>query len=270
MNSFVKAIDLYFHDLMALSEIDYGDKNYSKYIILGRSRVGTNMLRSILNRHNSIISYGELFRNVGEVGWGLRYYWDNKVNLFGEDIFLQNRPIEFLDKRIYKNYRKNISAVGFKLFYYHARNDNWLKIWDYLYQNGVNIIHLKRKNLLRVHLSRQLAEKTGGWTNKTYNELIRLDPEQCKNDFERTLRWWDEAKTFFDKQQMLELWYEDLVSNQDYWIQEILRFLDVKNSNSTLVPKTKKQASKNSKEMIKNYAELKNYFMGTRWEYLFD
>ncbi len=74
MNSFFKALQLYVYDFLDLIHLNSDNRNYTKFIILGRSRVGSNMLRSILNGHRGIISFGELFRRQGEVGWGIPYY----------------------------------------------------------------------------------------------------------------------------------------------------------------------------------------------------
>ena len=42
---------------------------YGRFIILGRSRVGSNFLRSLLNAHSQIEVYGEIFRNREAMDW---------------------------------------------------------------------------------------------------------------------------------------------------------------------------------------------------------
>lgn len=270
MKKISKALKLYANDILHSISSNIGNQGYTKFIILGRSRVGSNLLRGLINDHNKAIAYGEIFRKQGEVGWDMTYYRHNQINLFQEDEYLKQEPIDFLDDHIYKNYINDVVAVGFKLFYYHAKQEEWKKIWSYLKNENVKVIHLKRRNLLRVHLSRELAGRSGNWQNKKYNSAISLNPEKCAWDFKRTERWWKEYDDLFKENDLLEVWYEDLVRDRDVWVQNILSFLDVNDSHQNLQPTTKKQSQKKASELIKNYDSLKREFMGTKWEYLFE
>ena len=40
----------------------YGHTDYARFIVLGRSRVGSNLLRGLLNAHPAIEAYGEIER----------------------------------------------------------------------------------------------------------------------------------------------------------------------------------------------------------------
>ncbi len=44
---------------------------YTKYILLGRSRTGSNFLRGLLSSHDQIVCYGELFSNYHKLRGGL-------------------------------------------------------------------------------------------------------------------------------------------------------------------------------------------------------
>ncbi len=175
-----------------------------------------------------------------------------------------------MQKRIFKNYPDHIHAVGFKLFYYHAKQDNWTQVWDYIKDEEVKIIHLKRRNLLKVHLSRELAERTGNWVNKKYNAVIALDPQKCARDFERTERWWSEYDSYFGNSILLEVWFEDIVADGDLWIAKIMDFLDISSPEKKLTPTTKRQSAKSASGLISNYEEVKKKFIGTKWEHLFE
>lgn len=122
-----------------------GSKKYDKFLILSRSRTGSNLLRSLLSSHPDVICLGEIFGSVG-----------NEVK---NDII--KSPIKYLKRIAFGYHKKNIKSVGFKIFYYHPEFKCSTNIWNYLEnQNNIKIIHLKRKNILRTILSRKIAGKT--------------------------------------------------------------------------------------------------------------
>jgi hypothetical protein len=137
-----------------------GHKHYRRFIILGRGRSGSNFLRGLLNSHNHIIVFGELFNFCDSIGWEFPDY----------DRFLQNRrlislmrhnPAQFLDQHVFKRFPKSILAVGFKLFYYHAQDDSRKTLWPFIKnQTDLRIIHIKRNNALKVLLSEKRAFQT--------------------------------------------------------------------------------------------------------------
>lgn len=270
MDNLYKAIRLHGIDLANAIFSQYGQKEYRRFIILGRSRVGSNMLRSLLNTHNNLYCFGELFRHRGEVGWDTRYYRHRLLDLFSEGKFLQDRPIDFLSQKIFKRYPAAIQAVGFKIFYYHALDPEWKDVWTYLKENNIHIIHLKRRNLLQVLLSKKLAETSGNWTGKSYGDVkLHLDPATCSEEFQKTEQWWEEFDEFFRYNNSLEVWYEDLAVDVKSETGRIFDFLGVQADERTIQPSTRKQRKTPPDERIENFEELKNYFQGTKWESFF-
>jgi LPS sulfotransferase NodH len=96
----------------------YGSKEYTRFIILSRSRTGSNFLRGLLNAHSKVIAYSEMFKNNQVIEWGFPGYNDTKATL----ALFQKDSVEFLEKKVFTKYPRKTAAVGFKLFYYHAND----------------------------------------------------------------------------------------------------------------------------------------------------
>jgi hypothetical protein len=56
------------HDLYQALGSAYLHRDYTRFIILGRSRSGSNYLRGLLNSHRRIVAFGELFRSDEAIG----------------------------------------------------------------------------------------------------------------------------------------------------------------------------------------------------------
>ncbi len=139
-----------------------GHPDYKKFIILGTARTGSNFLRSLLNSHKHVIAFGEIFSDYNAIDWQLPVYKFRSNRVL---TLIQNDPTAFLESKVFRNYPRYVSAVGFKIFYNHAQNENWKPVWLHLKDMGVRVIHIKRKNLLKTYLSEQKAFKTGEWIN---------------------------------------------------------------------------------------------------------
>lgn len=250
-----------------------GQADYTRFLVLGRSRVGSNLLRGLLNDHSQIVVLGELFQNKDEIGWAMEGFPTNGRT---KSMFL-HQPVNFLEQKVWRNYPEGVTAVGFKLFYYHARDPAWAPVWDVLRADtALKIIHIKRRNILKTHLSRQTAMVSDKWVktkqttakNGTTPGKITLDYDACLADFENTRHWETEADAFFVDQAKIELFYEDL--SQD-WAQQIKRvqtFLGVPLAD--VRPQTHKQRSQPLRESIANFDTLKEQFANTDWAAFFE
>jgi LPS sulfotransferase NodH len=246
----------------------FGHKDYTRFMILSRSRTGSNYLRGLLNAHSKIIVYSELFKNNALIEWGLPGYTNTNHTL---ELF-QNDPVAFLEKKAYRKYPRQIAAVGFKLFYYHARDSKWGILWPYLGNSKeIRIIHLKRKNILETHLSRQRALVTDKWANvsgdKEAQPTIPLNYEECLQDFVQTRAWERENDEYFSQHPLMGVYYEELASDYQREMEGIQAFLGV--DSEPVAPQTFKQATLPLSKSITNYFELKKQFSGTPWEDFF-
>ena len=121
-----------------------GQREYAPFVIVGRSRVGSNLLRGLLNGHPAVVAYGEIFRDVRNMDWDHTGYFQSPAAANG----LQQDPVRFIDAQVFGRYPRNTGAVGFKLFYYHARDGRAQGVWDYLVQRrDLRVLHLKRRNI---------------------------------------------------------------------------------------------------------------------------
>lgn len=245
-----------------------GSQDYVKFIILSRSRTGSEFLRSLLNSHSEITVFGELFQQIDHFNWEYPGFYRPRKHR----AILEEDPALFLETEIFRRYPKNKRAIGFKIFYYHAQNDSWKCVWTYLQeQKDLRVIHLKRKNILETHLSRKRAGNSGMWVNLTgEKEVIQamtLDYEECLNDFITTRRWEEQYGAFFKDHAILDISYEDLIKDSRAELQRVQEFLAVKREG--LKSMTHKQTNKPLTQAIANYSELKDKFRGTEWAEFF-
>ena len=118
-----KALAVVSHKLLSA----VGNNQYRRFIVLSRSRTGSNLLISLLNSHPHIYTEREIFGKLSG-----------------------------------RNY---VKAKGFKIFYYHPLDDDSCSIWDELQSlDDLYVIHLKRRNILRTLLSRKTAGIQDVWS----------------------------------------------------------------------------------------------------------
>lgn len=246
-----------------------GHKDYDRFIILGRSRSGSNFLRGLLDSHSQLAVLGEIFQTQRKIGWSYPGYVQTRRNY---SLFLSD-PIKFLETKVYKKFPRQITAVGFKIFYYHAQTENWKPVWDYLLaQKSMKVIHIKRRNILRTHLSRKLAALESTWVNtagrQDVHNSLSLDYEDCLKDFIQTRQWEEDYDQLFADHPITEAIYEDLASDYAGEMKLLQGFLNVQPEQ--VKPQTFKQSNLPLSQAISNYAELKARFSGTPWESFFE
>ncbi len=230
-----------------------GNLNYRNFIILTRSRTGSNFLIDMLRAQYAIYAEEEIFDE------------------------LNGRSVNDILNRIYSHMPKRIKAVGFKIFYYHPFDDNSGKIWNELSNmKELYIIHLKRRNILRAITSKKVAYKTNLWANrKWWNKTLKLEnkqvsftKEELNKGFIETQKWEKDYCEIFKNQKILDVYYEDLVSNPEKTFGRISNFLGVHYLKSETT--FKKQNPEKLSELIINYNELKMAFKNTEWSHFFE
>lgn len=240
-------------------------RDYQRFMILGTSRSGSNWMSSLLRSHPSILVYSEVFHKRGVLG--PPFNGQTTVGLIrGRDEY----PVRFLNDFIFRNYRKEIQAVGFKMFYGQLERLRSTELEQKLSgDQGLRIVHLKRRNLLRMLSSETIAERTGVWTNRLSDEKIYLSPDHCLSYFRMIVRMVSKYDRMFIGQQMLNVYYEDLVIDQDMCVK-MLDFLDIDENTTELSSEYFKQEQRRLSEIIDNYYELKKQFANTLWIRFFD
>ena len=229
-----------------------GDKDYRSFIVLGRSRVGSNLLNSFLNQQKQVIAHSEL---AGK--------------LSGKS------PKKLLDE-IYCRYQRQIKAVGFKIFYYHPQDDESGAIWEDLKEiDNICVIHLKRKNILRTLLSREIAGKTNTYAqvgkNKKLDPIekrrVNLTPLKLIEGFQQTRNWEHQFDEFFKRQKVIQITYEQLIANPDEQVQRITNEFEI--DYRPVEQHLQKQNIEPLSDLIENFEELANYFKPTPWHIFF-
>lgn len=246
-----------------------GTTKYAQFVILGRSRVGSNLLRGLLDAHSQVVAYGELFQDYDKIGWGTAAPTQDAraLSLF------QAHPQRFLEEQVFGVYPEGTKAVGFKLFYYHAQEDNRRSLWDYLRRRQhVRILHIKRANILKTYLSWTLADKTGEWVRlgekEDRRQSVKLSYDDCLKTFRKTREWEEEFTLYFADHPTLDILYEALAADYDAEMKRVQDFLGLQ--YEVVRPSTRKQSQRPLSVAIANYYELKEQFSGTEWEVFFE
>lgn len=259
---------------------------YRPFVIISYLRSGTHLLRTALESHPAIVCQTEVFNSDSS---NLPYP-------------LNTNTKTILDDWVYKSFASSIQQVGFVLQAYHPfalqafpgirENLAWSNIWPILSNmQGLKVIHLRRENLLRRHLSHVQARKTGQWhawdaervksvTHFEVNAIARanstvvrdkqvtLNAEQLKADFIEVDVWHKRAEQQLSHHSSVSITYEQLCSDFDSTTHFILRFLSVE--QHSLQAAVKKLEQRSLRDSIVNYDDLKAYFIDTEWALFFE
>jgi LPS sulfotransferase NodH len=248
-----------------------GRRDYQKFVIVGVARTGSTLLLSLLNAQPSVVAFGELFRGDGAIGWDIPPFLSRQAPRLLHKF--QTRPLEFLNTEIFSAWPSEVAAVGFKLFYYHARSGAQAAVWDYLRNDPkLVVIHIKRLNVLEQYLSLRVAHATNVWSSSSPPvetlEPIRLDPEHCRRHFEEVRAQQTECDAFFAGQRIQTLTYEDLVANRAAAIQRVADHLGLRQLEA-VEARIVRQRTRPVSAAIANYEELRDFFAGSEWEVYF-
>ena len=81
-----------------------GHRDYTKFVILGRGRSGSNFLASLLKSHTQVICFGEIFNNSRQD----IIRWRGQRHTTSSDLLLrESDPIRFIRLESFRTYRKN-------------------------------------------------------------------------------------------------------------------------------------------------------------------
>ena len=223
-----------------------------KFIVLTRSRTGSNFLISLLNSHKEIKANGELVARK------------------------KQRSFEELIEEGLSSGDESVKASGFKIFYYHPIEAEGSAVWEKLVKmTELKVIHLKRRNILRTLVSHKLANLNNVWRQTADDRMpeaaikrVRFNVEELERGFKNTKEWEAKGDLKFEGHNMLVVYYEDLISDPAGTCGGIFDFLGVRawDPHSSLV----RQNPERLNDLIVNFDELKGKFSGTRWAYLFN
>lgn len=215
----------------------FGGRDYIPFIVLSRSRTGSTYLLDLIRSNSQVVVRGEVFRRRG-----LLPHW-------------------VLLKVIFGNYPSSVSAVGFKIFYYHPNGSNDETIWQLLKAlPEIRVIHLVRRNVLRPVVSRHLATARKSWamtkSSVQVQRPIVIDPAKILDEL-RAMRALEAKRlALFESSQVLEITYEGLVSQPQKTIADVGGFLNVKLNMGR--SDLQRQNPGSLRDILANYAEIKS------------
>ena len=264
----------YIADSLVKKNILSGTRDYQKFIILGWYRTGSNFLATSVNSHPKVICYSELF-------FPKKIFWSNGVYGKRSDsqelINIRNKSSEyFLNEHVFRCYPKHIKAVGFKIFYPQFENPIYENLVNDIKKiKGLKILHIKRRNYLNVLVSQKIGAISGkmlrvtekGFGKKQQISNIYISPQECHTYFTKLDTLISKYDVVFSSNEMLTIYYEDLVSNYGKNMYDIYSFLDVQTYEAYSI--LKKQNYHHISDIISNYNELKDFFMNSKWESFF-
>ena len=229
----------------------FGTRVFVPFIVLTRSRTGSNMLISMLDSHPNIRAEGELLRDLNPI------FHRVALNL------------------VFSRQSTCITASGFKIFYGHARTDGGSRVWDRLESmEHLSVIHLKRRNILRTVVSEKIALDQGIWLDRSSKDLpkprkrIHLSIAEAERAFSLTKLRELEGDRRFGDHALLDVYYEDLVCEAQANFRKVTEFLNVPFVEP--ITHLRKQNPEPLTNLLVNYDELRSAFSGTEWQNFFD
>lgn len=235
-----------------------------KFIILTTQRTGSTMLWRYLNQHPDMDVSGEIFMRKNKSDG--TYASFRRKNI-------KNRLYYFLNRKMLINsyladffkQRSKSMAVGFKLMYGQV-NESLLQ---WLIENDVKIIHLIRKNTLKMILSRMTAKKRKLYHTDQYRAIkiiqVPLDPQKTKNEIKRSIQTVDLFRSKVRNLESLEIYYEDISTNISNQAKIIYDFLNLSHFECEKIP-LKKINPDSIESLVLNYADICQAFTGTEYE----
>lgn len=243
---------------------------YQPFIILGTARTGSTMLWSYLNSHPDILCLRGVYGSTNKINFG-KFYGELPEEYHSSELIkLRNeRPIEFLENYVWKEYSKPFKAVGLKYFYDHDRHlSNKEEVISYFKTNrAIKFLHLKRQNLLATMFSYKRALAQQQWTKANTDFRTSITVQECNDYYQQIL---DNQKLFDElfSDRTLQVSYDNLLKATERTLQEVLDFIGVK--PISLKTETNKNRETKLSDCITNYTELKTHFKSTDYAKYFN
>jgi hypothetical protein len=225
----------------------FGHYGYTRMVIVGYARTGSNYLLDGITSSPSVRMYHEIFAEHNRE---------------------PGKDFDKIFSRLLRKHEKHIKLVGFKLFYYHLTEEEWAK---FLCHDEFKVIHLTRRNRLRTLLSLEIAMKTDQWkiragsNARSGDKRVSLNATDLVERIENIQRLEVDARERFKGRPMLEVVYEDLTADPVAGFQRISEFLgltDVDPGKNI----HKKQNPEGLKDLIINFDEVAKALTGTPYE----
>lgn len=229
----------------------------TRFVILFVERAGSTYLTTTLNSHPDILSLGEQFDVLKQQGKSAQEQlsWCK----------------EFLTPRLVGRNK----ARGFKTKLVDVLDPDGFAAL--LQQQNCKIILLQRRNSIKAVVStinaKRLWEKSGYWNlldESNRMPAFEINLELFDELLQTRLKLDREIENYVKNLQLptLQLYYKDLLEDEDGFINNVFSFLGVKPKPVEGI--TKKHTKDNLREVILNFDEIYEKYKGTEFEPMFN
>ena len=210
------------------------------YLVLTRSRTGSNMFKDYLNSHPKVKSMAELFRTIEGI------------------------DVEATIKKVYDQ-PDEIDASGFKLFYYHPNDGSPSEIWDRLKGiSNMKIISLRR-NPLRCSVSSEIMRQSKQHKQEVGEDVVPVEEKRIEVDVNIFLNQIEHIESLRRElndnldAEPYEVWYEDLVADGQAVMDGVFQHLGL--NSHPIQTNLQKQNPEELRELVSNYDEFRDAVM---------
>jgi hypothetical protein len=240
------------------------------FMISCAARTGSSMLANMLQSHPAILCHMEIFAPAKVEGF-LGIYRQRMEDEEGYErrlhAYRRDHPSAFLYKIAFDS--QNRRAVGFKFKHEEFLLPMFAEARQAILADlDIRVVHLRRRNLVKRYLSWHVANRVTGRTfafegqEKPHHDPVRLDPVECRNNIEETLRRETMVRAMLATHHSFDLCYEDLVGpDAELLLGRLQRFLGVE--ARSLRTAFVKLAEDHLRKEIANFKELAQAFAGT-------
>lgn len=228
-----------------------------KFLILGQSRSGTRLLRSLLGSHPDIHCDGELLR--GDLQY-THYRWLHEFYRVWPDPLLQR----------WRN--KTPAAVyGCNLMFYHLRFPG--PTLRRLVRSNWQVIHLLRDSLLDIALSYLVADRSGLWHREAGStaptDTLTIPPAALERELIKRSKWRQREIELTKDLPHRQVVYERDLADRSRWqaVCDSL-FEAFRIDSSPVTTGLQKTHPRLPAEIIENFSELQAWLRTSRFRYL--
>lgn len=232
------------------------------FAILFDGRVGSTYLVSLLNQHKNILCHHEIFAG------NERKERDILQSFLNGNFVLSRTNLDAkISQDTFISGNEKLEAIGFKAKL--SDIDELDSFAEFLKANGVKVIHLYRRNIIKSLVStfngRKLSkEKNGQWNIRSDDSTelgqISIDPDEFRNWFVGRVICERVTQDFVEDLPLdvLRISYEDLFCQHEVSTKRILNFLGFEGVE--LRGRFKKITSDKLSEAVSNLDELMSLF----------
>ncbi len=247
------------------------NERYQPFIVLTAARSGSEFFCSRLESHPNVLMSREVFHAGGIFLLGSHV--TSSYARWSRDLW----PVDFARRYLFRAFSGDVGAIGFKLFYEHLERmprGARFAFLDYLRrEQRVKVIQLRRRNLLRVYLSHEIARKSGVYSNRRSTEqrtgsVIKVDIDHCLRYLDRAEALRASYNEAFADCDSLQVEYETMVSSPGEIDGQVSEYLGL--GPSRLNSPYRRQEYRGLPEIVGNFDELSRRFSVTRWRALLE